>query len=98
VLLVGSLLGVQSGLEKAPHLDLLRLVLDLGFDATVIDSPHARNWPEPSSPDWAAEGFAPDPSSLSTKECYLEIIKAGYSLNSRWQLPRVDYLTQGSLR
>lgn len=45
----------------APHLELLEVLLDLGFDATLIDSPHARDWPEPSSPSWFAEVETPDP-------------------------------------
>jgi hypothetical protein len=40
---------------------LLEILLGLGFDATVIDAPHATDWPEPCSPDWIAEGFTPDP-------------------------------------
>jgi hypothetical protein len=46
---------------EGPHLKLLEILLDLGFDTTVIDSPHAQDWPEPSSPDWRAEDLAPDP-------------------------------------
>jgi hypothetical protein len=40
---------------------LLEILLGLGFYATVIDAPHATDWPEPCSPDWIAEGFTPDP-------------------------------------
>jgi len=46
---------------EGPHLELLKILLGLGFDATVIDSPHAMDWPEPCLPDWIAEGFTPDP-------------------------------------
>ncbi|KIN05249.1 hypothetical protein OIDMADRAFT_51065 [Oidiodendron maius Zn] len=46
---------------EGPHLELLEILLNVGFDATVIDSPRTQDWPEPSSPDWLAEGLAPDP-------------------------------------
>jgi hypothetical protein len=42
-------------------LELLEILLGLGFDATVIDTPHATEWPEPASLNWIAEGFTPDP-------------------------------------
>lgn len=44
-----------------PQLELLEILLDLGLDATLIDSPHGEDWPEPSSPNWLAEDLAPDP-------------------------------------
>ncbi len=44
---------------RSPHLELLDVLLSLGFDATLIDSPHARDWPEPMK--WRVELFAPDP-------------------------------------
>jgi hypothetical protein len=40
---------------------LLEILLGFGFDATVIDSPHATNWPEPSSPGRITAGSTPDP-------------------------------------
>ena len=46
---------------EGPHLELLDVLLSLGFDATLIDSPHVKDWPEPSSPHWRAEKIAPDP-------------------------------------
>lgn len=46
---------------EGPHLELLGLLLSLGFDATMIDSPQAQEWPEPCSPNWWAEDIAPDP-------------------------------------
>jgi hypothetical protein len=46
---------------EGPHLQLLEILLELGFDASLVDSPHAQDWPEPSSPNWWAEGLTPDP-------------------------------------
>lgn len=46
---------------EGPHLELLEILLNLGFDATVIDSPRTQDWPEPSSPGWLAEDLTPDP-------------------------------------
>ena len=48
-------------IEEGPQLELLEILLDLGFDATMIDSPHAQDWPEPSSLDCLGEDFAHDP-------------------------------------
>jgi hypothetical protein len=36
---------------EGPHLELLEILLGLGFDATVIDAPYATDWPEPCSPN-----------------------------------------------
>ncbi|WKT50771.1 hypothetical protein QSH57_015741 [Fusarium oxysporum f. sp. vasinfectum] len=43
---------------EAPHLELLEILLDLGFNAAEIDIHH---WPEPCSPDWFAPDIAADP-------------------------------------
>ncbi|KAF8855102.1 hypothetical protein BDZ45DRAFT_805312 [Acephala macrosclerotiorum] len=48
-------------IREGPHLGLLKILFDLGFDATVIDSPHAQDWPEPFSPGSPTEGLARDP-------------------------------------
>jgi hypothetical protein len=39
---------------------LLEILLEFGFDATVIDSPQVQDWLEPSPPSWRAEDLAPD--------------------------------------
>ncbi|WJG35726.1 uncharacterized protein FOBCDRAFT_186319, partial [Fusarium oxysporum Fo47] len=43
---------------EAPHLELLEILLNLGFDAAEID---IHDWPEPCSPDWFVPDIAPDP-------------------------------------
>ncbi|KAI7759836.1 hypothetical protein LZL87_009159 [Fusarium oxysporum] len=43
---------------EAPHLELLEILLDLGFNAAEINIHH---WPEPCSPDWFAPDIAADP-------------------------------------
>jgi hypothetical protein len=48
---------------EGPYLQLLEILLELGFDATLIDSPHAQDWPEPFLTDcgWDGPGLMPDP-------------------------------------
>jgi len=43
------------------HLDLLKDILEYGFDASLIDSPLASNWPLPCDPNWKSEQDTPDP-------------------------------------
>jgi hypothetical protein len=66
---------------EGPHLELLEILLELDFDATVIDSPLAQNWPAPSSPDWIAEGLAPDPFFVEYQKLLLRNNQGRLELN-----------------
>lgn len=50
---------------------MLETLLDLGFDPTVIDSPNVQDWPEPSSPNWIAEEYTPDPFFIECQNMLL---------------------------
>ncbi|KAH7011068.1 hypothetical protein EDB80DRAFT_890962 [Ilyonectria destructans] len=54
-------LSCAEWIGEGPHLDWLQHLLDLKYDATVVDSPTAQDWPQPCSPNWIAEDIAPDP-------------------------------------
>jgi hypothetical protein len=62
-------------------MELLEILLDLGFDATVIDSPHVQDWPEPSSPDWIAEYLTPDPFFVEYQSMLLRDNQGKLQLN-----------------
>jgi hypothetical protein len=66
---------------EGPHMELLEILLDLGFDATVIDSPHVQDWPEPSSPDWIAEYLTPDPFFVEYQSMLLRDNQGKLQLN-----------------
>lgn len=51
---------------------MLEILLGLGFDATMIDAPQVTGWPEPSSPDWIAERFTPDPFFIEYQSMLLK--------------------------
>ncbi|KAF5652102.1 nacht and ankyrin domain protein [Fusarium sp. NRRL 25303] len=52
---------------EAPHLELLEILLGLGFSAAEID---IHDWPEPCSPDWFAPDIAEDPFFIE----YLQLL------------------------
>jgi hypothetical protein len=51
---------------------LLVILLGLGFDATMIDAPHATDWPEPCSQDWIAQRYTPDPFFIEYQSMLLK--------------------------
>jgi hypothetical protein len=63
VLLFRFLARCAKWIGRGPHLQLLEILLDLGFDATLIDSPHTQDWPEPFLTDcrWDGPDLMPDP-------------------------------------
>ncbi|TVY80660.1 putative ankyrin repeat protein [Lachnellula suecica] len=77
---------------EGPHLHLLEILLDLGLDPTLIDSPHKKDWPEPSSPDWFAEDIAPDPFFIEYQTMLLKD-NQGFANNS----PLYEAILLGSL-
>ena len=83
---------------EGPHLELLEILLGLGFDATVIDSPHSQDWPEPASPNWIAEGLAPDPFFVEYQGMLLGDNQGKlYSFTFRRQQSYTYHLSQGLL-
>lgn len=58
------LIKCASWIGEGRHLDLLNIVLELGFDPTGADSPLFRDWPSACSPDWISEEVTPDPFFL----------------------------------
>nr|RBQ95911.1 hypothetical protein FVER53263_08453 [Fusarium verticillioides] len=52
---------------EAPHLELLEILLSLGFNAAEIN---IHDWPEPCSPDWFAPDIAEDPFFIE----YLQLL------------------------
>ncbi|KAK0379644.1 hypothetical protein CLIM01_02971 [Colletotrichum limetticola] len=45
---------------EGPHLDLLEILLDLGYDISGVVGDF-QDWPTLSSPNWISEGHVPDP-------------------------------------
>ncbi|KAJ5219968.1 hypothetical protein N7468_009172 [Penicillium chermesinum] len=65
-----TLIRCASWIGEGSHIGLLEAILELGFDASGIDSPLFQKWPSPCSPNWISEEFTPDPFFLE----YLAII------------------------
>jgi hypothetical protein len=53
-----------SWIGEGRHLDLLDIILELGFDPSGADSPLFQDWPSTCSPDWKSERVTPDPFFL----------------------------------
>lgn len=61
VIFISFLIRCAAWIGEGRHLELLRMILENGFDPSNIASPLFQRWPQPLSPNWIAEDITPDP-------------------------------------